>query len=247
MILVEKGLQICWKPKKDIQTHFIEVVFSNQVKSDGGAIQTHQIYQHLGVAQLFYQNSDSKKPENLLNTTNFAFNLVADRVVLHGPITFQSFTFIPRLLQRIVDMRHVCFSNLPIETNHIEFYIDTISMPYKKINFEYYQNDKQIILVEYNEDIGKIDFKIKIISFHLFYFKDFSKIFSNIRNHPECDGFMINCIQLYLPEILLIEYDQEYSEDDIIKFFHKERIFHIKTYSYCSFVHFYSHDGKSII
>jgi len=71
LILVEKGLQICWKPKQDIQTHFIEVIFSNQVKSDGGTIQTHQIYQHLGVAQLFYQNSDSKKPENLLNTTNF--------------------------------------------------------------------------------------------------------------------------------------------------------------------------------
>lgn len=59
-ILVDKGLQICWIPKTDIQTHFIEVVFSNQGKSNGGPIRTHQIYQHLGIAQIFYQNSDSK-------------------------------------------------------------------------------------------------------------------------------------------------------------------------------------------
>jgi hypothetical protein len=50
-------------------------------------------------------------------------------------------------------------------------------MPYKKINFEYYQNDKQIILVEYNEDIGKINFKIKIISIHYFILKIFRKFF----------------------------------------------------------------------
>ncbi len=103
------------------------------------------------------------KKENLLKQTNFfLFILVVDRVVLHGPVIFQSFTFIPRLLQRIVDIRHICFSNLPIETNHIELYIDTVSIPYKKINFEYYQNDKQIIVVEYNEDIGKINSKKKI-------------------------------------------------------------------------------------
>jgi hypothetical protein len=63
--LAEKGLQICWKPQKDIQTHFIEVVFSNQTKSDGGPMQIHQIYQHLGVAQVFYQNSDSKKRKSI--------------------------------------------------------------------------------------------------------------------------------------------------------------------------------------
>jgi hypothetical protein len=74
--------------------------------------------------------------------------------------------------------------------------------------------------------------------------KDFSKIFLNVRNHPECDGCMIHCIQLYLPEILFIEYDQEYTEDDVRKLLGKERIFHMKTYSYCSFVHFYSHHGK---
>jgi len=205
-ILAEKGLQICWKPDKDIQTHFIEVVFSNQGKSDGGPIRTHQIYQHLGVAQVFYQNSE-----------------IADRVVLHGPVTFQSFTFTSRLLQRTVDMRHICFSNMPIESDRIELYIDTVSIPYRKINYEYYQNDKQIVVVEYNEDI------------------DFSKIFSNVRNHPECDGLMINCIQLYLPELLLIEYDQKYSQDDIIKLFDNKTIFHMKNYSHCSFVHFYSH------
>ncbi len=83
------------------------------------------------------------------------FLLVVDRVIHHGPITFQSFTFTPRLLQRTIDLRHICFSNMPIETIRIPLYIDTISMPYKKSHFEYYQNDKQTIVVEYNEDIGK--------------------------------------------------------------------------------------------
>ena len=82
-----------------------------------------------------------------------------ERVVLHGSIKFQSFTFTPRLLQRTIDKRHVCFSNLPIEIKHVLSYIDTVSMPYKKTNFQYYQNDKQIIIVEYNEDIGKINDK----------------------------------------------------------------------------------------
>ena len=57
---------------------------------------------------------------------------------------------------------------------------------------------------------------------------------------------MINCIELYHSETLLIEHDQNYSEDDILKLFDKEKIFHIKTYPYCSFVHFYSHHGKYI-
>ena len=58
--LVEKGLQICWTPSQDIQTHFIEVIFSNQDKCDGGPIRTHSLYQHLGIAQLFYRNTESK-------------------------------------------------------------------------------------------------------------------------------------------------------------------------------------------
>lgn len=53
-----KGLQICWTPLQDIQAHFIEVVFSNQSKCDGGPIRAQTLYQHLGIAQLFYQNSD---------------------------------------------------------------------------------------------------------------------------------------------------------------------------------------------
>jgi len=65
-ILADKGLQICWTPQKDIQTHFVEVVFSNQGKSNGGPIRTHQIYQHLGIAQIFYQNSDSKSKQKEL-------------------------------------------------------------------------------------------------------------------------------------------------------------------------------------
>ncbi len=96
---------------------------------------------------------------NFLHKKILLFILVADRVVLHGPVTFQSFTFTPRLLQRTIDLRHICFSNMPIETNHTELYIDTVSMPYKKMNYEYYQNDKQIIVVEYDEDIGKNKFE----------------------------------------------------------------------------------------
>ncbi|CAF2125611.1 unnamed protein product [Rotaria magnacalcarata] len=211
LILADKGVQICWNPQHDIQTHFIEVIFSNQVKSNGGPIQTHRIYQHLGVAQVFYQNSD-----------------IAERVNQHGPIKFQSFTFTARRLQSTIDKRHVCFSNIPLDTNHILSYIDIVSMPYKKANCQYYQNDKQTIIVEYNEDI------------------DFSRISLNVRSHPECDGVMINCIQLYLPEILLVEYDKEFSEDDIIKMFTGKRVFHVKTYLYCSFVHFYSHDDLII-
>lgn len=154
--LVEKGLQICWKPQKDIQLHFIEVVFSNQDKYHGGPFHTHQVYQHLGVAQVFYQDSDSKINEKVWNQSILWFILVPDQVLLHGPITFQSFTFIPRLLQRTIDTRHICLSNLPIETNHLESYIDIISIPYRKSNFHYYQNDKQMIIIEYNEDIGKL-------------------------------------------------------------------------------------------
>ncbi|CAF4503322.1 unnamed protein product [Rotaria socialis] len=203
----EQGVQIYWIPQNDIPIHFIEVVFSNQGKSDGGPMQTHTIYQHLGIAQVFYKHSDT-----------------ADRVVQHGDATFQSFSFIPRLLQRTVDMRHVCFINVSIDTKLIPLYIDIVSKPYKKRHFEYYQNDQQTILVEYNEDI------------------DFSKIYSNVRNHPERDGLKIKCIQLYHPETLLIEYDQEYSECDIKKLFIHQKLFHIKTYSHCAFVHFYSHD-----
>ncbi|CAF1633437.1 unnamed protein product [Adineta ricciae] len=202
-----EGLQICWKPKKDIQTHFIEVIFSNENKSDGGSMLTHQIYQHLGIAQVFYRNLD-----------------VADRVVHHGPVTFQSFTFNSRLLHQISDVRHICFANIPPESERIGSYIDVVSRPYKINQFTYYQNDPQMIVVEYNEDV------------------DFCKIYSNVRNYPECDGSMISCIQLYLPETLLIEYDDhDYSEDNFRQLFDDQVIFHIKTYPHCAFVHFYSH------
>lgn len=153
---MEKGLQICWKPQTDIQIHFIEVIFSNQIKSHGGPIRTHQVYQHLGVAHVFYHDSNSKI-RFFLTVTFFCIHifLVTDQVLLHGSVIFQSFTFIPRLLQRTVDMRHICLSNIPIETNHLESYINKISIPYKHIHFDYYQNDRQIIVIEYNEDIGK--------------------------------------------------------------------------------------------
>lgn len=80
--------------------------------------------------------------------------LAAERVIRHGPAAFQTYTFTSRLLQRTVDMRHVCFLNVSIDSKRIPLYIDIVSKPYKKVHFEYYQNDKQTILVEYNEDIG---------------------------------------------------------------------------------------------
>jgi len=82
------------------------------------------------------------------------FALVVDRVVQHGPVNFQSFTFTPRLCHRMIDLRHICLSNLSIDSNQIPFYIETISTPYQQKHFDYYFNDQKTIIVEYNEDIG---------------------------------------------------------------------------------------------
>ena len=60
MILAEKGLQICWIPQEDIANHFIDVVFGNPNKCGGGPIQKNIVYQHLGIAQVFYKDPDSK-------------------------------------------------------------------------------------------------------------------------------------------------------------------------------------------
>ena len=76
-------------------------------------------------------------------------------MIRHGPVLFQSFTFTPRLLQRSTDTRHLCFANISFDITRLPSYIDTVSMPYKKRHFDYYQHDQQTILVEYQEDIGK--------------------------------------------------------------------------------------------
>ena len=57
LFLVEKGVQICWKPNQEIPRHFIDVIFSHPNKSNGGPIRITQLYQHLGIAQVFYENS----------------------------------------------------------------------------------------------------------------------------------------------------------------------------------------------
>lgn len=156
--LVDKGLQICWTPDKEIPQHFVPLVFSNPGKSDGGPIRTSILYQHLGIAQIFYQNSESKstnsskRKNSLICRSSF---IVVDRVIHHGPTTFQSFTFTPRLLRRTIDSRHLCFANMSLDHTRVPSYIDTVSMPYKTSRFHYYQNDQQTILVEYQEDIGK--------------------------------------------------------------------------------------------
>ena len=73
---------------------------------------------------------------------------------------------------------------------------------------------------------------------------DFARISANLRKY---EGPSIDAIKLYLPEILLVEYDEHHSDEEINSWFAKENIFHIKTYPFCSFVHFYSHQGQSTI
>ena len=75
-------------------------------------------------------------------------------------------------------------------------------------------------------------------------FADFSKISSNVRSHPECDGLQIQCIELYHPETLLVEYDETHAEYELEKLLQDQRIFHVKSQSSCAFVHFHSYDGK---
>ena len=60
-VLEENGIQLSWTPHKDIPSHFIEVVFTNPNKCGGGPFRTHRIYQQLGIAQVFYQASESEK------------------------------------------------------------------------------------------------------------------------------------------------------------------------------------------
>lgn len=85
----------------------------------------------------------------------FLHSSAAEQVVQHEPIKFQSFIFTSRLLQRSIDKRHVCLSNIPVDINQLKLYIDKISIPYKRSNFKCYQNDKRTIIVEYDEDISK--------------------------------------------------------------------------------------------
>ena len=74
---------------------------------------------------------------------------------------------------------------------------------------------------------------------------DFPQICVNLRKHPEYQGSIIHPVQLYLPEVLLLEYELNHSEEEIRQWFSPVHLFHIQTYSFCSFVHFYSHQGKS--
>lgn len=104
---------------------------------------------------MFYENLNGKQSYFISENRHFSYIKVAERVATHGPIKFQSFIFTSRFLHRFIDKRRVCFSNIPMELNKISSYIDIISIPYKKLNIEYYQNDKQRLIVEYSEDIGK--------------------------------------------------------------------------------------------
>ena len=84
---------------------------------------------------------------------------MVDRVVSHGSVPFQSFTFIPRLLQRTIDRRHLGLNDIPANCNEIDLYIEKISPSSRKFTWEYYQNDPGIILIEYDDDIGETNFQ----------------------------------------------------------------------------------------
>jgi hypothetical protein len=182
-------------------------------------------------------------------------------VIQHGSVSFQSFTFSTRLLQRTIDQRRVCFINIPEECDNLMYYIDTVSTPYTRHHHDYYHRDRTTVIVEYNEDIGKTMnlfievFPLMLICVELLTYvvsslvvvKDFAKISFNVRNHAHRHDLSIECIQLHRPETLLVEYDRALSDNDLKILFDKQRIFHIKTYSTCAFVHFYSHCGMSSI
>ena len=77
--------------------------------------------------------------------------------------------------------------------------------------------------------------------------QDFATIASNVRWHPECHGSTIECIQLFQPETLLVDFDRDYSENELRHLFDNARIFHIKMYAFCAIVHFHSYEGKPIV
>lgn len=84
LLLVETGIRVFWRPEITIPQHFIEVVYSNTDKFNGGPIRIHEIYQHLGIAQIFFQETDGSlkqievvrrkkttKRKSFLSTDNF--------------------------------------------------------------------------------------------------------------------------------------------------------------------------------
>ena len=170
----------------------------------------------------------------------FDFILATNRVIHHGPVTFQSFTFVTHPLQRTFDRRRVCFMNMPTDATS---YIEMVSLPYTIKQWDYYQEDRNLLIVEYDEDIGNLQRKTRSKQ-RSFCFEVFAKISSNVRQHPECDGRMVACRPLYQPESLLIECEQECSSEDLQEWLGEETGAHIKTYSSCAFAHFNSHRGQ---
>jgi hypothetical protein len=122
-------------------------------------------------------------------------------------------------------------------------YIEAVSSPYVIKQWDYYEDDRNLLIVEYEEDIGNIQRKTRSRQM-LSCFEEFSKIYSNVRQHPECDGMMITCRALYQPSSLLVEYDRAYSSADLQEWLGEETRVQVKTYSNCAFVHFNSHHGR---
>lgn len=44
-----------------IPNHYIEIIYGNENKSSGGSIKYHEISQQLGIAQVFFDDSESKR------------------------------------------------------------------------------------------------------------------------------------------------------------------------------------------
>ncbi|CAF0908841.1 unnamed protein product, partial [Didymodactylos carnosus] len=207
------GIQIFWL-MPNCDAHIIDLLFSNQSKCSGGPIEEQTIYKHLGVASVVYKN-----------------HLTAVEVVTHGPVTFHDFVFHTRLLKRTLDTRVIYFSNLPQdEEERLKLYINAVSPLENSLEIKFYDSkitaDNYVgALVQFENDI------------------DFNQIVKNIENRPRCHNRLVKYRQLYKPETLLVEYDDEKSADDVkTLFLNDHRIFHIKIHECCAFVHFFSND-----
>jgi hypothetical protein len=80
---------------------------------------------------------------------------VLEHVLAHPSLTFQSATFIARRLQRTLDRRRICLTNLPSNDEQFSVYIEKISSPYVQQDWHYYNDDRRWVIIEYNEDIGQ--------------------------------------------------------------------------------------------
>ena len=56
-----KALQINWIPASKIEEHFIPMIFSDANRTTAAPIFSYRNFQHLGIAHVFYRNSDGNR------------------------------------------------------------------------------------------------------------------------------------------------------------------------------------------